>query len=58
MKGFADMEPRGETFFNFLARVLESDEAAEELFSAMSESIEHQDVQIWELHEDMSMKTD
>jgi hypothetical protein len=56
MKGLANMAPSGETFFNFLARILGSDEAAEELFAKLTESVEKQDFQIWELHEDMSMK--
>ena len=55
MKKYADME-RGETsFFNFLSGVLGSDESAEALLERMSSAVESQQVQIWELHENLSM---
>ena len=55
-RNYAEMDRDEETFFNFLSRVMGSDEAAEELFQKMAASIESQSYQIWELQEEVSMK--
>lgn len=57
-KNFASMHSDGESFFNFMARVMKSESAAEELFQKLSGAVAEQDFQIWELHEDLSMKDD
>lgn len=56
MRNFADMEPAGQTFFNFLSSVLGGDAAAEKLLQEFSAPIASQETQIWELHEELSMK--
>ena len=55
MKNYADMEPKGQTFFNFLSGVLGSDEKAEEVLQQLSKTVASQETQIWELHSDLSM---
>jgi len=55
-KNYAEMEPQGENFFNFLSRILGGDAAAEEIFKTFSGTIAAQEYQIWELHEDLSMQ--
>lgn len=57
-KNFASMDRDEESFFNFMARVMKSESAAEELFQKLSGAVAEQDFQIWELHEDLSMKDD
>ncbi len=56
MKNYADMEPEGQTFFNFLSGVLGSDEKAEELLQSLASTVASQETQIWEWHRDLSMK--
>ena len=55
-KRFADMDRDEQSFFNFLARVLGSEEAADRLFSGITDNVSSQSYQIWELHEDLSMQ--
>jgi len=55
MKNYADMEPKGQTFFNFLSGVLGSDAKAEKLLQKLSGTVASQETQIWELHKDLSM---
>ena len=55
MKNYADMEPEGQTFFNFLSGVLGSDEKAEELLKSLSDTVASQETQIWEWQKDFSM---
>lgn len=53
---YADMARDEQTFFDFLAGVMGTDEAAEALFKQMADSVASQEFQIWEYQEDMSMK--
>jgi len=55
LKNYADMEPTGQTFFNFLSGVLGSDEKAEKVLQELTSTIDSQETQIWELHKDLSM---
>lgn len=57
-RNFADMEQSGQSFFNFLSEKLGSDEAADALFRALGEAVAEQTYQIWELNEDLSMKSE
>jgi hypothetical protein len=55
-KKLADMDQDDDSFFNFLAEVKGSEEAADELFSGLTDNTASQSFQIWELHEDLSMQ--
>ena len=55
-KKYADMDRDPQAFFDFLARVMESDEAADDLFNRFTDNVAEQDYQIWQYHEDLSMK--
>lgn len=54
---FADMAPPEKSFFDFLVGVMGSEEAANALFARLTSAIDEQEYQIWELHEDFSMKS-
>ena len=56
-RNFADMEQTGESFYDFIVRVLGSSEAAEKRFQSMADAIDEQSYQVWELHESMSMSS-
>ena len=56
MKNMADMDRDDQNFFNFMSKVMGSDEAADELFGKLAATVATRDFQIWQLHEDLSMK--
>lgn len=55
-RSFAEMEQTGESFYDFIVRVLGSSEAAEARFQRMADAIVGQSYQVWELHPSMSMQ--
>lgn len=54
---FASMDQGDESYFEFLARHLQSEEAAAELLKMFSSASWSTDFQMWEHHEDLSMSS-
>lgn len=52
---YAGMNREGENFFAFLARVMGSDEKAEELINSFNETMTGQEYQVWQHQPDLSM---
>ncbi|MEE4293123.1 MAG: hypothetical protein V2I79_04050 [Xanthomonadales bacterium] len=55
-KRLGDMDRDEQSFFNFLVKVMGSEEAAEELLGRFGNAVAGQEFQIWERHADYSMK--
>jgi len=51
-----DMDRDDQSFFNFLVKVMGTEQAAEELLGRFNSAVEGQEFQIWERHADYSMK--
>lgn len=57
LEKYADFRRDQQSFFNFLSGVMGSDEAADQLLNRFNGTVANRQVQIWELHEDLSMQT-